>query len=172
MFGAFSSFCPNSLLKRRQEAASVFCVGAATRASVSAPHNRRNPLGSEVFAGPGCQWPVRRPPPHPPIPPSTTPPADPPAGHGSPHPCFCLHRVESTQRTLRARLSCIGGRPRAGGPPQLAGAQYRTGPAPPPSLPPAHTPTPLQRPGHNGSTHRLLREQAVATRRFQVISET
>ena len=91
-------------------------------------NGRKRPSWAPRF-GPGCQWPAPASP-HPPIPPSTTPPADPPAGHGSPHPCFCLHRVESTQRTLRARLSCIGGRPRAGGPPQLAGAQYRTGPAP------------------------------------------
>ena len=112
MFGAFSSFCPNSLLKRRQEAASVFCVGAATRASVSAPHNRRNPLGSEVFAGPGCQWPVRRPPPPPPIPPKNSPPAD-------PAPAAAAHiPAASTQRTLLG-LGCsppAGGRGPAGRP--------------------------------------------------------
>ena len=43
----------------------------------------------------------------------------------------CGGRPRVWQRGSRARLSRVGGRPRAGGPPQL-GAQYRTGPAPAP----------------------------------------
>ena len=104
--------CPISLLKRvGQEVASVFCVAAPTVASVSAPHNRRNPLGFEVSARSRVSVASRRPPPHPPIPPNS-PPAD-------PAPAAAAHiPAASTQRTLLG-LGCsppAGGRGPAGRP--------------------------------------------------------
>ena len=126
--------------------------------SVSAPHNRRK-SGLRGFSQAGCQWPAAASPP-PPDPPQEEqpPPAD-------PAPAAAAHiPAASTQRTLLG-LGCsppAGGRGPAGRPSWL---ELSIEPAQrPPSL---HTPTPLQRPGHNGSTHRLLRQQAVATRRFK-----
>ena len=143
---------------------------------MSAPHNGRK-SGLRGFGQPPGVSGQSRPPPHPPIPPNKStlpPPADPAPGRGSPQRCMLLPPPNAPCSGSAALLLRAAEGRRAAA--QLAGAQYRTGSGRP--LPPSlaarlpSTPTPLQRPGHNGSTHRLLRQQAVATRGFQVISET
>ena len=142
----------------------MFCV-AATEASVSAPHKRSQAaiVGSEVWSRVSVASAGLPPPPDPPQHNPASRPASrprqptslllpPPGGVHPTHPASSalLHRrAAEGRRAAPAGWSSVSNRPSA-----------------------LSRPTPHQRPGHNGSTHRLLREQAVATRRFQVILET